>query len=670
MMMDMNRMIYALMIYAAAFLVSGCVQDVFTPEDDGQTSATLHTKVANTSEDALEGSLLLLLSEELADKIEDGISDRAFDDVCRELSVSELEKVFPSADDELERAHRLHRWYMVTFPESRSLSLAVSRFASLESVDVVQYNTVIYRPDYGPSHGWEPLTKGYGDLKLPFNDPMLPDQWHFINNQDLSICPTVREGADIGVRNVWQYAGGNPEILVAICDEGVKYSHPDLASNMWVNTGEIPGNGRDDDGNGYIDDVYGYNFLNPLGAKGLSLLPLSWDKSGDTGHATHAAGIVAAVNNNGTGVSGIAGGTGNGDGVRIMSCQIFSGNRMASADGRARAYKYAADNGASVLQCPYGVTAGSYTSDGQYEGIYTIEKDALAYFINKPNSRAVNGNIVIYPAGDDSSPLSAYPAAYHDYISVTAVGPDFLPAVYTNYGPGCKISAPGGDLSISQLPTSHRAQILSTVPEEVFGSGTEYGYMQGTSLACSHVTGVVALGLSYALDKGLSFSRDEYLAMVYTSVNDLDALIQTSTRQAYGVDFDIMPMKGGMGTGAIDAWRLMMQIEGTPSIVVKKGELCEVSLEEHFGGSAVNLTYTSLDIDEVSRDILDIEEDPYIKNGRLYIKCGKTGSIKIRISAVAGGTEPGSGSMVGGTEITKTISLLSRNLIAANGGWL
>lgn len=658
------------MIFAAAFLVSGCVQDVLVPDDTEQMQSIHHTKVANTSEDALQGSLLLLLCEEFAAMTEEGRSDDAFDAVCNELAVSAMERVFPSADDMLSRTHRLHRWYMVTFPENRSLDLAVRRFAALESVEVVQYNTVIYRPDYGPVHGWEPLTKGYGEMNLPFNDPMLSDQWHFINNQDLSICPTVRDAADIGVRDVWNHVGGNPDIIVAVCDEGVKYSHPDLASNMWVNTGEIAGNGRDDDGNGYIDDVYGYNFLNPVDARGLGLLPLSWDRSGDTGHGTHAAGVIAAVNNNGTGVSGVAGGTGNGDGVRIMSCQIYSGNRMASADGRARAYKYAADNGASILQCPYGVTSGFYTSDGQYEGIHTIEKDALAYFINKPNCMAASGNIVIYPSGDDASPLSAYPAAYHDYISVSALGPDYLPAAYTNYGPGCNISAPGGDISIGQIPTAYRAQVLSTVPEEIAGFSADYGYMQGTSVACSHVTGVVALGLSYALQKDRSFTRDEYIAMVYSSVNDLDALIQTSTKQAYGVDFDIMPMKGGMGTGAIDAWRLIMQVEGIPSLTVKKGEWCRLSLHEYFGGSANGLTYTSVDIDEVSREMLGIEEDPYIKNGRLHIRCNKTGSMKIRISAVAGGTEEGGDSMTGGTVFTRTISVLSRNLIASNGGWL
>lgn len=658
-MMDMKRNTYGLVILAATLMISGCVQDLLSPEVPAQVPDVVQTKVANTSEGAMEGNLLLLLDEGLARRIENGATDYTFDVVCRGLGVSQVERVFPSADDKLARVHRLDRWYKVVFPETKSLLQAARQFAALKSVEIVQYNTIISRPDYGYAHGWEPLTRGYGELDLPFNDPMLSDQWHIINNQDLSICPTVKEGADVGVRDVWSYVGGNPEVIVAVCDEAVKYSHPDLAPNMWVNPGEIPDNGLDDDNNGYVDDVYGYNFLNAPDAKGQGVLPLSWDKSGDTGHGTHAAGIIAAVNNNGMGVCGIAGGTGNGDGVRVMSCQIFSGRRMAAADGRARAYKYAADNGASILQCPAGVTAEAYASGGQYEGVYTVEKDALEYFRNKPNCGALNGNIVIYPSGDDAGSLAAVPAADHDYISVSAFGPDFLPAVYTNYGPGCKISAPGGDVSLSQLSTAYRAQVLSTVPEEISAFGTDYGYMQGTSSACSHVSGVVALGLSYALEKGRTFTRDEYAAMIYSSASDLDSLIRTSVKQAYGTEFDMMHMKGGMGTGAIDAWRLIMQVEGTPSMVVRKGELCRIALHEYFGGSADSLTYTSVDIDDVSREMLGIEEDPYIMNGRLHIRCTRTGSIKIRISAVAGGST-----------FTKTISVLSRNIIASNGGWL
>ena len=113
-----------------------------------------------------------------------------------------------------------------------------------------------------------------------------------------------------------------------------------------------------------------------------------------------------------------------------------------------------------------------------------------------------------------------------------------------------------------------------------------------------------------------------------------------------------------------------MQIEGTPSLLVKKGELWKVSLDEHFGGSAANLTYTSIDIDPVSRELLDVEGEPYVRNGKLFIKCNKTGSAKIRISAIAGGSSVGGGALIGGTEFTKEISILSRDVASIAGGWL
>ena len=189
-------------------------------------------------------------------------------------------------------------------------------------------------------------------------------------------------------------------------------------------------------------------------------------------------------------------------------------------------------------------------------------------------------------------------------------------------------------------------------------------------MACPHVSGVVALGLSYALKLGKSYDYDEFLSMIFTSVNDLEYYMETSEKLAYGLPFDMTPMLGGMGTGSIDAWRLLMQIEGTPSLIVKKGELSKVPLKEYFGASAASLTYTGIEVDDIIRESLGIEGEPYIKNGKLYITCSKTGSGKIRISAIAGGDEIGGGAVMGGTEFTKEVSILSRTMASGNSGWL
>lgn len=154
---------------------------------------------------------------------------------------------------------------------------------------------------------------------------------------------------------------------MAVVDEGVAYNHPDLAANMWKNEKEIPGNGIDDDGNGYVDDVYGYNFSMDEPQISWNKLRASDGRTCDQGHGTHVAGVVAAVNNNNVGISGIAGGSGKGDGVRIMSCQIYSGGKNCTEEYLAKAIRYAADNGASILQCSWGYPAGGITSDKLYK---------------------------------------------------------------------------------------------------------------------------------------------------------------------------------------------------------------------------------------------------------------------------------------------------------------
>ena len=657
----------------AVFFAAGCaqVEEPLVQEEAPSSASPLATKCVNTVKNAADGTLLLYLEEETALKLAQGECVPEWDQVCAEYGIEYVEKLFPKTDDEISRKHGLHRWYMVSFPENDSVERVAEGMAKLNAVTRIQFNTE-YERKFGSEAPieWKPFEgRGYGEFNLPFNDPMLVDQWHYINNKDMSVAETSRTGADINIKNAWGLTGGDPRIIVAVCDEGVKYTHPDLAANMWVNTGEIPDNDIDDDGNGYVDDIHGWNFLS------TEKYPkeISWNEPGDVSHGTHVAGTVAAVNNNGIGISGVAGGTGNGDGCRIMSCQVFSGSSSATVGARARAYHYAAQMGASVLQCSYGQEGGFMTSDNTFETGYKAEIDALRTFRdygNQKNGSPVNKNIIVFAAGNDGTPMSGYPAAHKEFISVTAFGPDYLPTNYTNYGPGSNIAAPGGDVSINMSTTSERAQILSTTAVESANYDSNYGWMQGTSMACPHVSGVVALGLSYALKIGKTFDYDEFIAILYSSVNDLDYYIETCTKMANGVNFDLTPFWRQMGTGAIDTWRFLMNLEGTPNIVAKVGEEAKVSLVPCFGGSAANLTYTKLDISDEARETLGIEGEPYINNGRLFVKCTKYGSAKISITAIAGGDTAATDAVMGGTEFTREVSLLSRDSIAENGGWL
>ena len=659
---------------AALLLTVSCVNEKQAVQEDVKMQASLlTTKSVNTSVDALPGSLLVKFCPQAAERLALGACVEEVDMLCEEFSAS-CTNLFPLKGTDLEKKHNLDRWFVLRFDESTDVTVVAAKVAELAVVETIQYNTALRRAFGSDATAWTPSTKA-GSL-MPFNDPQLCDQWHYINLGDVSVASTARVGADVNVKDAWNLTTGDPRIVVAICDEAVKYNHPDLAANMWVNEGEIADNGKDDDGNGYIDDVHGFNFLSPYDKDtGVwEVLPLSWDKTNDTGHGTHVAGTISAVNNNGIGVSGIAGGDGRNGGVRIMTCQLFSGNATAGMENRALAYQYAADNGASILQCSFGQSGGQVASDKDFGTMYGTEEEALNYFLDKPveNGNPAGGNFVIFASGNEGYPMSGYPAAYNRYISVAAIGPDFLPTAYTNYGPGTNISAPGGEIAINSTSAEpYRAQILSTLPKEL-GKG-DYGYMQGTSMACPHVSGVVALGLSYALKLGKTFTHEEFLSMIFTSVNNVDFYVETCEKKINGIPFDLTPYLYNTGTGAIDAWRLLMQIEGTPSMLVQTGKETKVSLNQFFGPSASNLTYTKIEISEQAREALGVEGEPYIKYGKFFMNCTKNGSAKISISAIAGGdTVAGQGlSVIGGTEFTREISVLSRNGgVAENGGWL
>ena len=656
-------------LFAAAVLFSACSRSneslLTGAQEEAKTAYA--TKVVNNPEEADENSLIIVLEESVAQTLAQGGTDEALAALCEEVGAVSLERIFVS-DNELARSKGLHRWYLASFDGPKNPQIMAQKFADLKAVSYVQFNTKVYRNFVSEGTSYHYTPKGFGDFNIPFNDPLLSDQWHYINNCDLSVAETSRQGADVNVKDAWRLCAGDPEIIVAICDEGVKYNHPDLIDNMWVNKDEIPGNGIDDDNNGYVDDIHGWNFLSTTDYP----KEISWNEDGDKGHGTHVAGTVAAVNNNGLGVGGVAGGSGNGDGIKMMSCQVFSGNSSATIAARAKAYEYAANNGACIIQCSFGLPGGNVTSDYVFELTHNVEKAGLDYFINYRQAYSpVNRNFAIFATGNDGYHLAGYPAAHREVIGVSAFGPDYLPAVYTNYGPGTNISAPGGDITINMTAESDRATILSTVPSDCSAYDTDYGYMQGTSMACPHVSGVVALGLAYARKLGKEYTYDEFLSMIYSSVNNIDYYIETSKKKSNGIDFDLTKYWQAMGTGAIDTWRLFMQIEGTPTLVAKTGELSKLALGEYFGGAAANLTYLSVELSDEAREALGVVGTPEVKNGKLNIECTKVGSAKVVVKAIAGGDVLGNKNDMGGSAFTKEISILSREVaVAKNGGWL
>lgn len=613
-------------------------------------------------------------------------------------NVVAIEPVFRSTPgkEDLEREFGLDRWYVGTVPDGKHIDDVVRRVASLKPVALVEYDAITEKS--GNDRFYSAPAPVKADAGIVFDDPYLSYQWHYKNTGDRSFSPSALAGADINVVDVWKnLTCGDPDIIVAVVDEGVKYTHPDLADNMWANEGEIPGNGIDDDGNGYIDDVHGFNFC----TNG----PISWDVvdetgNGDSGHGTHCAGTIAAVNNNGKGVAGVAGGSGKGDGCRIMSCQVFSGRTGGSVSVLSRAIKYAADMGASIISCSLGYSR-SFASDNAYINSQgTAEIDAIHYFEATKNNPVLNGNIAIFAAGNDNHDYAHYPGAFVDIISVSAFGPDGLPTYYTNYGPGCNISAPGGEAY--HVINKWNSMVLSTVPSELGNSGINgeynekglhYGYMQGTSMACPHVSGVVALGLSYAKKIGKTFTRDEFKRMILASVSDIDQRITSKSSKSYAyykTPLDLTPYYHKMGTGAIDAWRLMMHIEGIPTLTTQIGRNQWVDLIPNFGTASISLTFHGLEVPSSTVEALGLQKispsntddypaivDPngyaYIQFGRLYIYPTKIGSGKITVLAVGGGDILGGGdNPPGGMELSQVLSIVSREQDGGNGtgGWL
>lgn len=474
------------------------------------------------------------------------------DEVLDILGAYHFERIFPVdvKNEERTRSAGLHLWYRVKFDENTDLKEAASRLAKLGEISKVQanghikraYNTKGYRSYISEAALQQKSAIRAVTASGRFSDPGLPYQWHYINSgtnefdNKNGLNNGSEAGCDVGCTEAWKKCTGDPAIIVAVLDEGVMHSHPDLRDNMWMNEGEELYADTDKDGNGYKDDKYGYNFVSDTGI-------ISWMEAEDSGHGTHVAGTIAAVNGNGEGVCGIAGGDGReNSGVKIMSCQVFSGINGVTLDAEAKAIKYAADNGAVILQCSWGYNSSlanmieGYSpgpgSEEEWENMYPLEKEALDYFINNAGSPngVIDGGLAIFAAGNEYAGMAAFPAAYSKCISVSAVAADFTPASYSNYGKEVTISAPGGDTEYYNKvgqddPESwsegiYSGSILSTWIQN--GTAT-YGFMDGTSMACPHVSGVAALGLSYAYQQRRHFKASEFIELLKASVKPLDS---------------------------------------------------------------------------------------------------------------------------------------------------
>lgn len=496
--------IHILYIAIVAFMVMGCARELATDvQGEDMAKETVRTIVPGQAIIQFDDDMIELIE---ADLEEGNVVTRSSDlnDIKDALGIESMTRVF-SHGGEFEarrRAAGLHKWYRVEFSNDIPVTKATADLAKIGGIVSVEPVRVIRSTS-------------------TFDDPRLKFQWHYIN--DGTLDSSHKKGADVNVAPVWEnYTTGNPDVIVAVVDGGVDANHEDLKDNY----------------------IGGRSFIRKV------------DKVVPHDHGTHVAGTIAAVNNNGIGVSGLAGGdaANKQPGVKILSCQITAidpedPNLDVWGSGED-AIVWGADNGAVISQNSWGYTYES-EEDAAEASKHGLKGTALAkaidYFIENAgkdvNGKQVGpmaGGIVIFASGNSAfqhDPIGEY----EPVLSVGAISPDFTRAYYSNYGDWVDIAAPGGSYDYAQ------GQILSTAP------GNDYAYMQGTSMACPHVSGVAALVVSYHGGPG------------FTSAKLREKLIKGANSSVMSKNAKIGPL--------VDALGAITYGGTTPPSVVKSAEV-------------------------------------------------------------------------------------------------
>jgi subtilisin family serine protease len=368
----------------------------------------------------------------VGDKKTSGRSARQLaESVRQKFKVRAARSEGPFAPPDLSRTYVLELSGIVEGAPLEARLAALRADANVERADVDRKVSVLLTPD-------DPYFSSAGTWGQPYDD--------------------LYGVKKIGSASAWESSRG-AGVIVAVVDTGVDYNHADLASNIWTNPGEIAGNGRDDDGNGFVDDVRGWDFV----GRDAGFPTPDNDPMDVGGHGTHVSGTIAATGNNHVGVIGVAFES------KIMAVRGLDDLGYGADSGLANALVYATNNGAHVINNSWGGPGESWAI-----------AEAVAYAHS-------HGVVVVAAAGNDNDDARSHtPAGLARVITVAATDADDVKANFSNHGPKIDVAAPGVDILSLRAAGTHLGDVV----------GTDYVRASGTSMAAPHVCGLAALILA------------------------------------------------------------------------------------------------------------------------------------------------------------------------------
>lgn len=452
----MNQQYSTKILYLSVFLIIGIISCYNSNSGNAATP------------EITPGELLIRLTPQAVTELHQLQSKSAISVLFTKHNVESQRRIFLIST----HSSDLQRTYLLRFSTTADLQKLKTSFVASSLIEEVSYNYL--RPTLS-------------DTIVP-DDPQYPEQWSL---------PLIK------LPETWAIEKGDKQVIIAIIDSGIDYRHEDLKQKIWVNSGEVPENGLDDDGNGYIDDIHGWDFTDAPNVQAVGDFTDGDNEPIDeSGHGTHVAGIAGAMPDNGIGIAGVAW---NCPLMAVRAGLSLGDSSRMQDDDSAAAIVYATDNGASIINMSWG--------SGQHSFVI---QDAINY-------AHTHGVVLIGAAGNSKESDSFFPAAYRKVLSVASTTQNRERFHRTNFGASVDIGAPGNAILSTQINNNYRK-------------------LTGTSMAAPHVAGVAALMLS----KRPTLTHEEVRQIL---INTSDPILQEDSDE---------PDPKLVGAGTVNAQRALL----------------------------------------------------------------------------------------------------------------